>query len=136
MFFSDEETSLLWLVRLGILKNESRCIRCKGSPYIFLVKSKEYPDGFRWVCKRPCKHSATIRHHSLFETTKLALSIVFKLFYKMLMGIWYVISLLSWEYTKTRFIRRTCSRNSGYFFSENTEIFGGVIQTTRIKLLK
>ncbi|KAG0440164.1 hypothetical protein DMUE_1941, partial [Dictyocoela muelleri] len=64
-----------FLCRLGLFANAQICSayennRCR------LVKRKSSPDGWYWVCRRPCTVSKSIRMNSFFESSKLKMKIL------------------------------------------------------------
>lgn len=83
-FWKNEEESLLYLVKLGIIKNEMTCDSCLSR--MSLVKFKRKQSLYRWVCKKPCSFTASITKNSFLSDFNIPFDKFLMILYKYIQG--------------------------------------------------
>ncbi|KAG0422304.1 hypothetical protein DMUE_6221, partial [Dictyocoela muelleri] len=73
--FSDNATQNKFLARSGIFKNTIDCDKCHTETELCYIKRNSSPDGFYWICRKPCRFSTSIRTKSVFEGSRLDMRI-------------------------------------------------------------
>jgi hypothetical protein len=88
--FKDSLTANTTLSKLGIIKNSMKCSKCESDQQMPYTKRKDAPEGYHWMCRRPCTHSCALIKDSFFELWKLPMHVIFKIIYKYISGISFV----------------------------------------------
>ena len=125
--FDDCTLQNQFLASCGIIDNEKRCDLCEGTPLMSYIKDKHAIDGYKWVCRRPCKNTHSIRYNSFFYNSKASFKTLFKIFYKYINGDEHidVAYELSIDRHTSGFWASFVREALGMYMADHSEILGG-----------